>query len=265
MKSYDFKRIEPHWQDFWLSERLFAAAPAGTGRDYYMLMMFPYPSGTLHVGHGRNYILGDALFRFMKMRGANVLAPMGWDAFGLPAENFAIKRGVHPAVTTRENIDKMRRQFREWGIVYDWDREVASSHPGFYRWTQWLFLRLHHKGLAYRRRASVNWCGSCKTVLANEQVIEGACERCGHTVDQRDLEQWFLRITDYAERLLQDLEGLADWPERVKLMQANWIGRSEGVASRLVPTPSTGRRSWPWRPSTSAWPRCWPAARKRPQ
>jgi leucyl-tRNA synthetase len=194
-----------------------------------MLMMFPYPSGTLHVGHGRNYIIGDALCRFMKMRGWNVLSPMGWDAFGLPAENHAIKRGVHPAVSTRENIASMRRQFREWGIVYDWDRELASCHPGFYRWTQWLFLRLYHQGLAYRQQADVNWCDSCKTVLANEQVIDGACERCAHAVEQRELEQWFLRITEYAERLLADLERLDHWPERVKLMQANWIGRSEGV------------------------------------
>jgi leucyl-tRNA synthetase len=229
MKFYDFKKIEPHWQEYWRREKLFSAAPAGGDRDFYMLMMFPYPSGTLHVGHGRNYIIGDALCRYMKMRGYNVLTPMGWDAFGLPAENFAIRQGVHPADSTRDNIDKMRRQFAEWGIVYDWDREVASCHPGFYRWTQWLFLRFYEKGLAYRRRADVNWCDSCKTVLANEQVVDGLCERCSHEVDQRDLEQWFLRITDYADRLLDDLDTLKEWPERVKVMQANWIGRSQGV------------------------------------
>ncbi len=229
MKPYDFKEIEPRWQDFWRREGLFAAGPAGPRPDRYLLMMFPYPSGTLHVGHGRNYIMGDALCRFMKMRGDNVLAPMGWDAFGLPAENHAIAKGVHPADSTRANIDRMREQFREWGIVYDWDREIASCHPGFYRWTQWIFLRMYERGLAYRKRADVNWCPSCKTVLANEQVIEGACERCGHAVDQRELEQWFLRITDYAQRLLDDLDHLIHWPERVKLMQANWIGRSEGV------------------------------------
>jgi leucyl-tRNA synthetase len=229
MKSYDFKKIEPRWQEYWAREKLFAAAPAGGEKDFYMLMMFPYPSGTLHVGHGRNYIIGDALCRYMKMRGYNVLSPMGWDAFGLPAENFAIRQGVHPADSTRENIDKMRRQFAEWGIVYDWDREVASCHPGFYRWTQWLFLRFYEKGLAYKRRADVNWCDSCKTVLAHEQVVDGLCERCSHQVDQRDLEQWFLRITEYADRLLDDLETLTEWPERVKVMQANWIGRSEGV------------------------------------
>jgi len=229
MKSYDFKKIEPRWQEYWRQKKLFAAAPAGGDRDFYMLMMFPYPSGTLHVGHGRNYIIGDALCRYMKMRGYNVLTPMGWDAFGLPAENFAIRQGVHPADSTRDNIDKMRRQFAEWGIVYDWDREVASCHPGFYRWTQWLFLRFYEKGLAYKRRADVNWCDSCKTVLANEQVVDGLCERCSHEVDQRDLEQWFLRITEYADRLLDDLDTLKEWPERVKVMQANWIGRSQGV------------------------------------
>ena len=253
MKSYDFKKIEPHWQEFWQREKLFAAEPAGGGRDFYMLMMFPYPSGTLHVGHGRNYIIGDALCRFMKMRGHNVLSPMGWDAFGLPAENFAIRQGVHPADSTRDNIDKMRHQFKEWGIVYDWDRELASCHPGFYRWTQWLFLRMHEKGLAYRRRADVNWCDSCKTVLANEQVVDGACERCGNTVDQRDLEQWFLRITRYADRLLEDLHTLEDWPERVKVMQANWIGRSEGVELdfKLVDEPDReGLRVYTTRPDT---------------
>ncbi|MCZ6746071.1 MAG: leucine--tRNA ligase [Acidobacteria bacterium] len=253
MKSYDFKKIEPHWQEFWQREKLFAAEPAGGGRDFYMLMMFPYPSGTLHVGHGRNYIIGDALCRFMKMRGHNVLSPMGWDAFGLPAENFAIRQGVHPADSTRDNIDNMRHQFKEWGIVYDWDRELASCHPGFYRWTQWLFLRMHEKGLAYRRRADVNWCDSCKTVLANEQVVDGACERCGNTVDQRDLEQWFLRITRYADRLLQDLHTLEDWPERVKVMQANWIGRSEGVELdfKLVDEPDhEGLRVYTTRPDT---------------
>ncbi|MFQ5669125.1 MAG: leucine--tRNA ligase [Acidobacteriota bacterium] len=234
MKPYDFKRIEPYWQEVWQREKLFVAREPGSGRDYYMLMMFPYPSGTLHVGHGRNYIIGDALCRFMKMRGYNVLSPMGWDAFGLPAENHAIKRGVHPADSTRENIEKMRRQFKEWGIVYDWEREIASCHRGFYRWTQWLFLQLYRKGLAYRKRADVNWCDSCKTVLANEQVVEGACERCGHPVGQRELEQWFLRITRYAERLLNDLSGLPGWPERVKVMQANWIGRSEGVELDFV-------------------------------
>ena len=226
MKPYDFSQIEPRWQAYWQRERLFATAGKS---GYYMLMMYPYPSGTLHVGHGRNYILGDALCRFMKMRGHVVLAPMGWDAFGLPAENYAISRGVHPAQSTRENIDRMRRQFTEWGIVYDWDREIASCHPGFYRWTQWIFLKLYERDLAYRKKADVNWCESCKTVLANEQVVEGACERCSTPVNQRELEQWFLRITAYADRLLEDLEQLVDWPERVKVMQANWIGRSEGV------------------------------------
>ena len=229
MKSYEFKKIEPRWQEAWQSQRLFATGRATGEQDYYMLMMFPYPSGTLHVGHGRNYILGDALCRFMKMRGYNVLSPMGWDAFGLPAENHAISRGIHPDDSTRENIDRMRRQFKEWGIVYDWDREIASCHPGFYRWNQWLFLRMYERGLAYRDTADVNWCKSCKTVLANEQVVDGGCERCGTPVTQRELRQWFLRITAYAQRLLDDLGDLEHWPESVKVMQANWIGRSEGV------------------------------------
>ena len=212
MKPYDFKKIEPQWQEAWRTEGLFASGAATGDKDYYMLMMFPYPSGTLHVGHGRNYIIGDALCRFMKMRGSNVLSPMGWDAFGLPAENHAISRGVHPSRSTRDNIDKMRQQFKEWGIVYDWDREIASCHPGFYRWNQWLFLRMYERGLAYRATADVNWCTSCKTVLANEQVVEGGCERCGTAVIQRELRQWFLRITAFAQRLLDDLANLDNWP-----------------------------------------------------
>jgi len=196
---------------------------------YYCLMMFPYPSAALHVGHGRNYIIGDVVARYKLMRGYNVLAPMGWDAFGLPAENAAIRENVHPAVSTGEHIRKMKEQLNQWGVLYDWSREIATCEPDYYKWTQWLFLKLYEKGLAYKKLAPVNWCPSCSTTLANEEVVDGKCERCVTPVAQKDLEQWFFRITAYAERLLRDLELLKDWPERVKVMQANWIGRSEGV------------------------------------
>jgi len=227
-ESYDPQQIESFWQEYWAQQK-FAAADTSKDKDLYMLMMFPYPSGDLHVGHGRNYILGDCLFRRFLMQGRSVLNPMGWDAFGLPAENAAIKRNIHPREWTESNIARMKEQFRRWGILYDWDREFASCDPAYYRWNQWLFLRMLEKGLAYRGEAPVNWCPSCRTVLANEQVVAGGCERCGTEVVQRELEQWFLRITAYADRLLEGLDGLPDWPEKVKLMQRNWIGRSEGV------------------------------------
>ena len=233
MPGYDHKTIEPKWQERWRSQRTAEIDLRDSSRKYYMLMMFPYPSGDrLHVGHGRNYILGDALYRFLRMKGERPLNPMGWDAFGLPAENAAIKRGVHPAEWTLGNIEVMKEQFRRWGILYDWSKEVTSCLPDYYRWNQWLFLRMLERGLAYKRKAPVNWCPSCGTVLANEQVVQGQCERCGSNVVQKDLKQWFYRITDYAESLLEGLEHLPGWPERVKLMQRNWIGRSEGA--RLV-------------------------------
>jgi len=225
--TFPFKAIEPKWQKRW--EELFRCDIDNTENKYYCLMMFPYPSGNLHVGHGRNYIIGDALARFKMMEGANVLAPMGWDAFGLPAENAAIKHGIHPAEWTKENIKKMKEQFYRWGVMYDWSREITSCVPEYYKWTQWLFLRLYKAGLAYRQEANVNWCPSCKTVLANEQVVGGECERCGTQVELKKLNQWFFKIRAYAERLLQDLEKLEHWPERVKTMQRNWIGKSEGV------------------------------------
>jgi leucyl-tRNA synthetase len=196
--------------------------------------MYPYPSGDLHVGHGRNYIIGDAIARYRMMTGRSVLTPMGWDAFGLPAENAAIEKGIHPPVWTDANIAKMKEQFSKWGIGYDWDREFASHEPPFYRWTQWIFLKLLENGLAYRKAAPVNWCSSCATVLANEQVVEGKCERCKSVVTIRDLEQWFLRITDYADSLLASLDDMDGWPERVRLMQRHWIGRSEGVEIDFV-------------------------------
>jgi leucyl-tRNA synthetase len=232
-KTYDHEAIEAKWQERWAKDRVAEVdldRQDGAGDRYYMLMMFPYPSGDrLHVGHGRNYILGDALFRYLRMRGRRALNPMGWDAFGLPAENAAIQRGVHPHDWTMNNIAVMKVQFRRWGILYDWSKEVTSCLPDYYRWNQWLFLRMLEKGLAYRKEAPVNWCPSCQTVLANEQVVDDACERCGTPVVQKELEQWFYRITDYAEPLLHDLDGLTGWPEKVKTMQRNWIGRSEGA------------------------------------
>jgi leucyl-tRNA synthetase len=230
MTSYDHRAIESKWQDRWEKSRSAEVDLRNAKDKYYMLMMFPYPSGDrLHVGHGRNYILGDVLYRYLRMRGRRALNPMGWDAFGLPAENAAIQRGVHPRDWTLDNIRVMKKQFRRWGILYDWSKEVTSCLPDYYRWNQWLFLRMLEKGLAYKKRAPVNWCPSCRTVLANEQVIDGACERCGTPVVQKDLEQWFLRITDFADRLLEGLDRLDGWPEKVKVMQRNWIGRSEGA------------------------------------
>jgi len=229
-ERYPAAEIEPKWRERWDRLGLFRTDLAHSENKFYCLNMFPYPSGDLHVGHGRNYILGDAVVRFAMLRGQRVFAVMGWDAFGLPAENAAIQNQTHPEVWTLRNIQRMRRQFDAWGIGLDWSREIASSHPGYYKWTQWLFLKLYERGLAYRGKAPVNWCPSCNTVLANEQVVgEGECERCGTPVIQRELEQWFFRITAYAQRLLDDLHTLPDWPEKVRVMQHNWIGRSEGA------------------------------------
>ncbi len=200
------------------------------GDEFYMLNMYPYPSGSrLHVGHGRNYILGDALYRRERMAGRKALNPMGWDAFGLPAENAAIQSGVHPREYTLANIGRMKEQLYASGCLYDWSKELASCEPAYYRWNQWLFLRMWERGLAYRKTAPVNWCPGCRTVLANEQVVDGRCERSDDLVEIRDLTQWFFRVTDYAERLLDGLDRLPHWPERVKTMQRNWIGRSEGA------------------------------------
>ena len=229
MARYPHAEIEAKWQERWARDGLMRCDLSAQDRKFYCLMMFPYPSGELHVGHGRNYVIGDSLARFKMMEGREVLAPMGWDAFGLPAENAAIQRDIHPATWTRDNIARMKQQFHRWGVVYDWTREVTSCEPEYYRWTQWLFLQLYDAGLAYRQAASVNWCPKDRTVLANEQVVDGACERCGTPIEERHLEQWFFRITAFADRLLDDLATLADWPERVATMQRNWIDRSEGV------------------------------------
>jgi len=227
--EYPFKEVESKWQKYWDDIGLFRADLNRPENKYYCLMMFPYPSSSLHVGHGRNYIIGDAVARYKMMKGLNVLTPMGWDAFGLPAENAAIKNNVHPHVSTEKNISTMKRQLAQWGVGYDWPKEINSSRPEYYKWTQWLFLKLFEKGLAYKKKAAVNWCPSCNTVLANEQVINGACERCETKVARKELEQWFFKITSYADRLLEDLDKLGSWPERVRIMQRNWIGRSEGV------------------------------------
>ncbi|MBL7072239.1 MAG: leucine--tRNA ligase [Candidatus Omnitrophica bacterium] len=229
MESYKFDKIEKKWQKKWRESGLFKVDVKNSANKYYCLMMFPYPSAALHVGHGRNYIIGDVVARYKMMKGSNVLTPMGWDAFGLPAENAALKNGIHPKESTLNNIATMKRQMSSWGVEYDWDKEVASCNLDYYKWTQWMFLKLFEKGLAYRKKAFVNWCPSCNTVLANEQVTDGACERCESEVEQKKLEQWFFKITDYAERLLNDLDKLNEWPEKVKTMQSNWIGRSSGV------------------------------------
>ncbi|MCL1984890.1 MAG: class I tRNA ligase family protein, partial [Betaproteobacteria bacterium] len=229
-ERYHHENIEEKWQKRWEKAKSFATGEQGLKPKYYLLEMFPYPSGNIHMGHVRNYSIGDVLARFLRMRGYNVLHPMGWDAFGLPAENAAIKNRVHPARWTYSNIDNMRSQLKRLGYSYDWDCELATCDPEYYRWEQAFFLKFYEKGLIYRKTAPQNWCPSCHTVLANEQVIEGLCWRCDSAVVQKDLAQWFLRITEYAEELLADLEVLGKgWPERVISMQHNWIGKSIGA------------------------------------
>ncbi len=228
MEKYDFKEVERKWQEFWESEGIFKVSD-NPKKKFYLLCMFPYPSGDMHMGHLRNYVIGDTIARYKWMRGYQVLHPMGWDAFGLPAENAAILRGIHPREWTMNNIEKSRKSLKLVGISYDWDREVISCNPDYYKWTQWLFLQLYKSGLAYKKEAYVNWCPGCQTVLANEQVIEGRCWRCGSQVGKKSLNQWFIKITAYAERLLNDLKKLKDWPDEIKRMQEYWIGRSEGA------------------------------------
>ena len=230
-ERYDAQRIEQKWGERWLSDAaLYAAEPNSTKPKYYVLEMLPYPSGALHMGHVRNYSIGDALARYMWMNGYNVLHPMGWDSFGLPAENAAIKNNTPPREWTLQNIAAMKVQMKRLGFAYDWSREVTTCLPDYYRWNQWFFLKLYESGLAYRKKSKVNWCPQCATVLANEQVVGGNCWRHEDTpVEQRELEQWFLKITKYADELLRDLEKLSGWPEKVRIMQQNWIGRSEGT------------------------------------
>ena len=225
---YDHQQIDRKWQERWSADQLYRATEDDPRPKWYALTMYPYPSGDLHVGHWYAMAPSDAHARFMRMRGYNVMHPMGFDAFGLPAENAAIQRGIHPHSWTMANIERMRGQLRSMGTTYDWDREIVTCLPEYYKWNQWFFLRMYEKGLAYRASAAVNWCPTCQTVLANEQVVDGKCERTGDVVVRRQMDQWFLKITDYADELL-DFSGVIDWPERIKTMQTNWIGRSEGV------------------------------------
>ena len=233
MAEYKPQLIEKKWQDTWARTRAFEVTEDPSRPKFYCLEMFAYPSGHAHVGHVRNYMIGDVMARLKRMRGFNVLHPFGWDAFGLPAENAAIKNGTHPETWTLENIAHMKGQLQRLGISYAWEREFATCQPEYYRWNQWLFTRMFEKGLAYKRRSTVNWCESCQTVLANEQVVDGGCWRCGTPVTLRDLEQWFLRITAYADELLAGAETLGAWPDKVLTMQRNWIGRSEGARVRF--------------------------------
>ncbi|HKY22674.1 MAG TPA: leucine--tRNA ligase [Vicinamibacterales bacterium] len=229
MADYKPQALDKKWQDHWTSTRAFEVAEDPSRPKFYCLEMFAYPSGHAHVGHVRNYIIGDVMARTKRMRGYNVLHPFGWDAFGLPAENAAIKSGIHPETSTLANIAHMKGQLQRLGISYAWGRELATCEPAYYKWNQWLFLKMYERGLAYRRRSSVNWCEKDQTVLANEQVVDGGCWRCGTPVTTRDLEQWFFKITQYADDLLKGIEQLGQWPEKVLTMQKNWIGRSVGT------------------------------------
>lgn len=232
MREYNFKEIEKKWQEKWEKDNIFKTENNVNGKEnYYVLSMLPYPSGKLHVGHARNYTIGDVISRYKKMKGFNVLQPMGWDSFGLPAENAAIQHGTHPAIWTKSNIENMKRQLKLMGFSYDWEREIASYLPEYYKWNQWFFKRMYEKGLVYKKKSLVNWCPDCQTVLANEQVEDGKCWRHSKTdVIQKELEQWFFKITDYADELLEGHEEIKDgWPEKVLTMQKNWIGKSFGT------------------------------------
>jgi len=227
-EQYQPQIIEKKWQDYWELNKIFETKEIANQPKIYILDMFPYPSGVgIHVGHLKGYVATDILARLKRMQGFNVLHPIGWDAFGLPAENFAVKTGIHPVITTAENIANIKSQFKKVGLSYDWDREINTTDPNYYKWTQWIFLKLYEHNLAYKKILPINWCPSCKTGLANEEVVSGCCERCGAKVTKKELNQWVLKITEYANRLLEDLEPL-DWPEKIKEMQRNWIGRSEG-------------------------------------
>jgi leucyl-tRNA synthetase len=252
-RSDEIRRVETKWRERWEKDRaafVDTGKPAGDGT--YLLVMLPYPSGDrLHVGHARTYFLTDALHRYLRQRGGTIFCPMGWDAFGLPAENYAIQKGIHPRTSTLANIAAMKEQFRAWGVLYDWTKEVTTCEPAYYHWNQWFFLKLLEKGLAVRRKSAVNWCPSCETVLANEQAEGGVCERCGTPVVQRELEQWFLRITDYAESLLAGLDTLGKWPEKVVTMQRNWIGKSTGAdLDFAIPALGESVRVFTTRPDT---------------
>ncbi|MFA5086022.1 MAG: leucine--tRNA ligase, partial [Candidatus Paceibacterota bacterium] len=225
--EYNFKEIEKKWQEYWEKNNSYKTGDDSSPK-FYVLDMFPYPSGEgIHVGHLKGYVATDIVSRMKRAQGFNVLHPMGWDAFGLPAENYAIKTGIHPEITTAKNVSNIKRQMKIAGLSYDWERELNTTDPAYYRWTQWIFLKLFENGLAYKKMLPINWCPSCKTGLANEEVVDGKCERCGTETTKKDIDQWVLRITKYADKLLEGLDGI-DWPEKIKEMQRNWIGRSEG-------------------------------------
>ena len=227
--KYDFRAIEKKWQQIWRADKTFKVEVDHDRPKFYLLEMFPYPSGRIHMGHVRNYSIGDVIARYKRMKGYNVMHPIGWDAFGLPAENAAIKNNSHPAKWTYENIDYMKNQLRQMGFSYDWDRELATCDPDYYRWEQLFFIELYEKGLVYQKVTTVNWCESCQTVLANEQVIDGCCWRCDEQIIPKEMNGWFFRITAYAEELLAQCDSLAGWPDKVLTMQRNWIGRSVGA------------------------------------
>lgn len=249
-QHYNPQALELNTQKFWLENNSFAVEPDDSREKFYCLAMFPYPSGQLHMGHVRNYTIADVIARYQRMQGKNVLQPMGWDAFGLPAENAAMKHNVPPAQWTAENIDYMRAQLQRLGFAYDWGREFATCDPDYYRWEQWFFTRLFEKGLAYKKKAEVNWCETDQTVLANEQVIDGCCWRCDNPVERREIDQWFIKITQYADQLLNDLDQLDQWPEQVLTMQRNWIGRSEGVDLDFGLSDGTALSVYTTRPDT---------------
>ena len=249
-QHYKPQDLEQTAQKYWLENNSFAVHEDDSREKFYCLAMFPYPSGQLHMGHVRNYTIADVIARYQRMQGKNVLQPMGWDAFGLPAENAAIKNNVPPAQWTAQNIDYMREQLRQLGFAYDWDRELATCDPSYYRWEQWFFTRLFEKGLAYKKKAEVNWCETDQTVLANEQVVDGLCWRCDNPVQRREINQWFIKITEYADQLLDDLDTLDQWPEQVRTMQRNWIGRSEGVDLEFSLADGTPLSVYTTRPDT---------------
>jgi predicted alpha/beta hydrolase family esterase len=229
MKKYNHSQIEKKWQAFWQAKKTFTSKDAGKDKKF-VLVEFPYPSGAgLHMGHLRPYVAADTYARFQRLLGKQVLFPIGWDAFGLPAENYAIKMGVHPSITTKKNVANAKKQMQSWGLSFDWAREINTTDPSYYKWTQWLFLQFYKKGLAYEATGLINWCPKDKTGLANEEVIDGKCERCGTVVEKKELRQWYLKITAYAEKLLQGLKELPEWPEAVKLQQENWIGKKTGI------------------------------------
>ncbi|MGD9827072.1 class I tRNA ligase family protein, partial [Desulfobacter sp.] len=228
-ERYIPSQVEPKWQEYWKNTQLFKVEEDSSREKYYLLEMFPYPSGKIHMGHVRNYTIGDVVVRYKRMRGFNVIHPMGWDAFGMPAENAAIDNNTHPAAWTYDNIRAMRAQLKKMGFSYDWDREIATCRPEYYRWEQWLFLKMFEKGMAYRKESYVNWCEKCQTVLANEQVEQDKCWRCSQVVQQKKLWQWFFKITDYSEDLLLHCDQLPGWPDNVTTMQKNWIGKSVGA------------------------------------